>query len=151
VDQFKTLKLRERERYEAATESQRKSLPRPLSNGSINKVLKVLAMVLDDAVTYGYMAANPVRGRYLKAAKPRRTWLEPDEAASLIDAAGDHRALIATMTLAGLRVSEAAALRWRCVDLAKAQLTVEASKTDAGRRNVDLSPWLLDEFKLRKA
>lgn len=139
VDRYKSAKLNEKS---------------PLSASSINKTLKVLAQVLDDAIEYGHLNENPARGkrRRLKASKPKRTWLEADEAASLIGEAGDdHRTLIATMTLAGLRVSELAALRWRNVDLARGRLTVEASKTDAGRRDVDISPWLLEELKLHKA
>jgi integrase len=152
ADGFKTAKLRERERYEAASEKQRDSLSRPLSNGSVNKCLKVLAMILDDAITYGlHPGPNPVRGRLLKAERPRRTWLEADEASALIDAAGDHRALIATMTMAGLRVGELTNLRWRSVDLAGGKLTVETAKTSAGRRVIDVSPWLLDELKSHRA
>ena len=69
--------------------------------------------MLDDAIEDGYLTENPARGkrRRLKAGKPRRTGFELDEVRSLIDAAGDHRALIATMILAGLRVSELTALR----------------------------------------
>ena len=92
------------------------------------------------------MVLQPVRPR-----AALRTWLEADEASALIDAAGDHRALIAAMVLAGPRISEATALRWRSVDLARGRLTIEASKTDAGRRVVDLSPWLLEELKLHRA
>jgi integrase len=85
------------------------------------------------------------------AGKPRRTWLELDEVRSLIDAGGKHRALLATMILAGLRVSELIALRWRDVDLAIGRLHVTDSKTDAGRRTVDLSPDLRDELLAHKA
>lgn len=152
VDAFKTRKLAERERYAAASEEERKALSQPLSNGSINKALKVLAQVLDDVIGYGlHPGPNPVRGRLLKAERPRRTWLEADEAAALIEGAGDHRALIATMVLAGLRVGELIALRWRSVDLAGGKLAIEKSKTDAGRRVVDVSPWLLEELKLHRA
>ena len=147
-----TLKLRERERYEQASENERKQLARPLSNGSVNKCLKVLAMVLDDAVAYGVHAGpNPVRGRLLKAERPRRTWLEPDEAGALIDGGGKHRALIATQVLAGLRIDELVNVRWRSIDLARGRLTVEKSKTDAGRREVDLSPSLREELTLHRA
>jgi integrase len=61
---------------------------RGLSHGSINKTLKVLAQVLDDAVEYGHLDVNPARGkkRRLKAARPKRTWLELDEVYSLLDA-----------------------------------------------------------------
>jgi integrase len=55
------------------------------------------------------------------------------------------------MALAGLRVSEAAALRWRSVDLASGRLTVEASKTDAGRRVIgDLNPELVELLKVHR-
>lgn len=144
VDRYKSAKVRERELGLVA---------RPLSNGSVNKTLKVLAQVLEAAVEYRHVASNAASGRRrrLKAAKPRRTWLEPDEVRSLLDAARDARPLLATMVLAGLRVGEATALRWRDVDLARGRLTVASSKTDAGRRVVDLSPDLIDELKLHAA
>ena len=116
VDDFKTAKLTERERYERASAKERKLLRQPLSNGSINKCLQVLAMVIDDAIVYGQHAGpNPIRGRLLRTERPRRTWLEADEASALIEGAGEHRALVATMVLAGPRISEAIALRWRSV------------------------------------
>ena len=56
------------------------------------------------------------------------------------------------MILAGLRVGELCALRWRSVDLARGRLTVEEAKTDAGTgRVIDVSPMLLDELKAHKA
>lgn len=102
---------------------------------------------------YGHVTGNPARGkrRRLKTLKPRRTWLELDEARSLLDTAGPHRALLATMILAGPRVGELCALRWQDVDLAGAKLTVQKAKTETGRRTVDLSPALLDELKLHRA
>src|SRR5262245_30495555 len=52
------------------------------------------AHMLDDAVELVYVDSNaaPGRKRRLKAAKPRRTWLEVDELRALVDAAGAHRA-----------------------------------------------------------
>jgi integrase len=90
VDQYKVAKLREREELDQAhANGQRRRAG--LGPGSINKTLKVLAQVLDDAIEDGYLTENPARGkrRRLKAAKPRRTWLELDEVGSLIDGAGD--------------------------------------------------------------
>jgi integrase len=139
IEGYKAAKLKEEE---------------PLSNNSINKTLKVLAQVLDYAQDLGYLGSdNPARGRKrrLKASKPSRTWLEADEVRDLLNAAGEHRALLATLTLAGLRISTLCALRWRSVDLARGTLRVEDDKTDAGRRVVDLSPDLLDELKLHRA
>jgi integrase len=46
------------------------------------------------------------------------------------------------LTLAGLRISEALDLRWRDVNLNARRLRVAASKTDAGVREVDLTPAL---------
>jgi integrase len=139
IESYKTAKLTEDE---------------PLSNNSINKTLKVLAQVLDYAQDLGYLQSdNPARGRKrrLKASKPSRIWLEADEVRDLLKAAGEHRALLATLTLAGLRVGTLCALRWRSVDLARGTLRVEEDKTDAGRRTVDLSPDLLDELKMHRA
>jgi integrase len=120
---------------------------------SINSTLRVLSLVCAEAVEDGYLAANPVtRSRFVKAAKPARGWLEPGELADLLDACTDRsRPLVGAMALAGLRVSEAAALRWRSVDLAAGRLTVEASKTDAGRRTIaDVNPELIELLKLHR-
>jgi integrase len=74
-----------------------------------------------------------------------------DEVRAILDAAGEHRALLATMLLGGLRVGELCALRWHSVDLARGVLRIEDGKIDASRRAVDLSPDLLDELKAHKA
>jgi integrase len=124
-----------------------------LSARSLNSTLRVLSLILSEAVEDGYLDANPVtRKRFVKAARPARGWLQPDELADLLDACTDRsRALVATMAYAGLRVSETAGLRWRSVDLANGRITVEASKTDAGRRVVsDLNPELLDLLKAHR-
>jgi integrase len=79
VDAYRAAKVRERE--EALVD-------RPLSNGTINRTIAVLAAVLDQAVEYGHLTTNPARGkrRRLKHARPRRTWLELDEVRFLLDA-----------------------------------------------------------------
>ena len=156
VERYKAVKLAEREERLAAIERWRKADPvkrgrmpvRPLGNASINKTLKVAAQVLDDAVEFGYVEVNVARGkrRRLKASRPRRTWLELVEVRALLAAAGAHRALLATMILAGLRVGELSGLRWRDVDLVAGTLRVSDAKTDAGERVVDLSPMLRDEL-----
>jgi integrase len=46
--------------------------------------------------------------------------------------------------LAGLRISEALDLRWRDVNLPARKLRVTGSKTDAGVREVDLTPTLAE-------
>jgi integrase len=124
-----------------------------LSARSLNSTLRLLSLVLAEAVEDGYLAANPVtRARFAKAAKPARGWLEPDELADLLDACTKPgKPLVATMALAGLPVSEAAALRWRSVDLAAGRIMVEASKTDAGRRAIaDLNREPLELLKTHR-
>ena len=138
VDDYKTAKLMEG----------------TLSATSVNRTLQRLAEILDRAVAYKYLAANPARGkdRRVKVKRPKRIWLELDEVKSLLAAAGDYRAELATLILAGLRISELGALRWRSVDLAAGRITVEESKTAAGEgRIIDLTPLLLAELKLHRA
>jgi integrase len=156
VDRYKHTKVRHRER--ARTE-------RMLSNRSINATLALLAQVLELAVEYGHIQFNPARGRRrrLKAARPKRTWLEPEQIKPLLDATvrGQRggkttpdpktRILLATGVCTGLRISELLALRWHEVNLAQGRLTVLDSKTDAGAgREIDIWPELRDELATYK-
>jgi integrase len=163
VDRYRREKVREsklvaaaRQRQVALAKKDRKRLVRPLSNSSINKTIRLLAAVLEQAVEYGYLDRNPARGRkrLLKEDKPSRTYLQPDQVAALLSTAGRldaearegdtgrRRPLIATLTLAGLRISEALDLRWRDVNLDARRLRIAASKTEAGVREVDVTPAL---------
>ena len=117
--------------------------PRRLVLGTRESRRRTLACVNGVDLTHPGSAARP-------SSSYRRT-SGIDELQALLAAAGNNRALLATMALAGLRVSEACALRWRDVDLARGKLAVVDSKTDAGVRSVDVTPMLLDELKARKA
>ena len=152
VDRFKVAKLQERERYENGTKEERlqRLVPVGLNATSINKAMALLARILDEAIDYGHpIERNPAKGRSrrLKPIKPPRTFLEPHEAQAVLDATSEkHRPLLATMILAGLRVGELIALRWRDVDLAGGKLRVTESKTADGVRVIDLSPMLREEL-----
>jgi integrase len=127
---------------------------------SINKTLTTLAAILETAVEYELIDRNPARGRRrrLPAAAPRRSWLDrAGHIAALLDGAGkrddaarvhrgQRRALLATLTFAGLRLGEAQALRWCDVDLARGTVAVRAAKTDAGVRIVNILPVLSAEL-----
>jgi integrase len=131
-----------------------------LGVSSINKTLATLAAILETAVEYELIDRNPARGRRrrLPAVAPRRSWLDRAEhITALLDGAarldanaktcrGQRRALLATLTFAGLRIGEALSLRWRDVDLARGTITVRAAKTDAGVRVVNILPVLSDEL-----
>ena len=60
-----------------------------LAPRSVNMVLDLLAQVLDDAVEYGLLEANPARGKRRRAKVPKssRTFLEPDMVVDLLDVA----------------------------------------------------------------
>lgn len=97
-----------------------------LTPNIINKTLTRLAQILEVAVEYGYLDRNPAKGRRrrLKPTTPQRRWLEPEQVGPLLDAAssldsergkrrkddpGGRRAILATLTLAGLLIGEALA------------------------------------------
>ena len=95
---FKAQKLREAKELRDALDAgadMRDRLGRravPLSPASMRKLLDCLAGILDEAVEDGHIESNPARGRRMRVhvPKPSRTFLEMDELAALIDAAGDH-------------------------------------------------------------
>jgi integrase len=104
----------------------------PLSPRSINMTLTLLGAILEAAVEDELIPRNPAKGKRARERAPVRSTLESlDHVAALLDAAGQldaqaheayrhvHRkAMIATLTFAGLRIGELLALRWRDVDLA---------------------------------
>ncbi len=154
--------------YTDARGRHHKKAERPLSPTSINKTITRLGQILEVAVERELVDRNPVRvnprNRKVKAARPDRAYLDrAEQIIALLDAAGAmdyearsngqiaRRALLATLTFAGLRIGEALDLRWRDVDLAGARLRVRQSKTDAGVRYVDLLPALHDELTALKA
>lgn len=181
---------------------------RTLSNESINKTLRTLASILDEAEDVGFVTRNVARGRRTREPLERRRprgIIEVDEFLSLLDAAaqldrerhrpatlaraaevrmlrddaklewaaiakqlglarstafylyacrdertgpiwGARRPVIATLALAGPRVTELCQLNVDDVDLAKARFYVDDSKTPAGIRGVDIHPRLLEEL-----
>jgi integrase len=134
----------------------------PLSARSINMTITLLGAILERAVEQDppLLHRNPTKGKARKAKEraPARSYLDAaGQIKALLDAAGelDHkattarrhverRAMIATLTFAGLRISELCALRWRDVDLAGGWLHVGEAKTDAGRRRVKVRGALRD-------
>ncbi len=70
---------------------------RPLSNTSINAMIKLLGQILQQAVDYELVDRNSVRvgersARFLPRVRPRRTFLEIDEFHALLDAASELEA-----------------------------------------------------------
>jgi len=135
---------------------------------SINKTLTRLGQILDVAEERELIARNPMRvnrrRRKLRERRPTRTFLDrPEHIRALLDAAAalddearidrriPRRAMLATLTFAGLRLGEMLDLRWGDVDLEAGRLRVNVSKTDAGRREVDLLAALSAELSTLRA
>lgn len=64
----------------------------PLGLSSIKKILDTFAAVLDEAIEDEYREGNPARSKrmHIKVPKPKRTYLEMDELAALLEAAKDQ-------------------------------------------------------------
>jgi hypothetical protein len=92
VDRYRGSKVRERAALDRANEeARRRGEPighRGLSANTVNKTLTRLAQILDAAVDYDLIPANPALGRRrrLKPTRPRRGWVEPEQLPSLLDA-----------------------------------------------------------------
>jgi integrase len=124
---------------------------RPLSNGSINHTLRHLAQVLESAVDDELLGSNPAAGsrRRLKASKPARPWVEPEQLMSLLGSSdGVGHVLLEVLAGGGLRIGEALALRWRDIEVGTGTLYVRAAKTSAGVREVHLTPALRETLML---
>ena len=155
VDRYKVAKVRERETIDKARAEAKagreRFRERGLSNGSINHTLSDLAQVLETAVEYSLIDSNPASGkrRRLKAGRPSRPWVEPEQLSAFLAAApaGAGRMLLGLLAGTGMRIDEALSLHWRNVDLmGVGTVSVVASKTDAGVRTVDLTAALRDEL-----
>jgi len=159
VKRYTQAKLAERNAIELArAEAQAKGerfTQRPLSNASINHTLRHLSAILDEAAELELVPSNAASGsrRRLKAAKPARTWVEPEQLPSLLDAAaaGTGRLLLSILAGGGLRIGEALALRWEHVDLGTGSLHVVDSKTAKGVREVHLSRALREALTVAPA
>lgn len=139
---------------------------RGLSARSVNMVLDLLAQVLDDAVDYKLLDANPARGkrRRMNVAKPPRSFLEPDMVVDLLEAAGaweaevpEHqrygrRALLSLLCLSGApRISEATLADRGELDVHAARWRIPEAKTDAGERDVELTAYTLGDLRAHLA
>lgn len=170
VERYREDKLIERERVRAAAAAgeplrdKRGQSRKALSNGSINKTLVTLTLILESAIERGLITSNPASGRRrrLKTTKPVRRLLETDELKELLAVAAEmdrtarryrigRRPMIAVMGKSGLRVTEMCQLRWRDVDVHHQRLLIGQAKTDAGVRDVDLSLDVMEELMAWRA
>jgi len=123
----------------------------PLAAATIHKAHQILAKILEAAVIAERLATNPARSVQLpKNLDKEARFLTPSELLSLESAMPERIAvLIPFIADVGLRIGEAAGLRWRNVDSWKGSVTVDEvlvevhgkvlfgpPKTQAGKRIV---------------
>jgi integrase len=126
-----------------------------LSATSCNRLVRVLAAILEDAVEYDLIGRNRRRAsgggcRRASHAGPISTGRTTSGRCSTrlasSTANGEACRTGGRWSLGGLRIGECLDLRWRDVQLANGRLVVCRAKTAAGERTVDLLPLLRDEL-----
>jgi integrase len=116
--------------YAKALASGRRDGRGGLSASTVVYMHRVLKQALQQAVTWNLLARNPADGiKPPKIERRRMTVYDTDQTADLIEAARPTRLFIPVLlgVTTGIRRGEAAALRWRHVDLNRAQIAVEES------------------------
>ena len=112
----------------------------------------LLSSVLETAVEYGYLQANPARGVKFpqKALRQKPAIIAGADFAKLLAQLGEpHRTMVSLIAMTGLRIGELLAVRWSAVDLAAGTLAVQESlyegkfgppKTQRAMRTIPLGP-----------
>lgn len=107
---FKARKLAEarelREQIDAGADlrDERNRRLQPLGLSSVAKIISTLVAILDEAIEDDHITVNPARKKRMKikVPKPRRTFLERDELAALLDAAAEQDRPLANVKLGEL-------------------------------------------------
>jgi integrase len=120
------------------------------------RVLKSLAALVGEAQSRGLVANNVVRDitrRRNKRTEVRPTMPAQAELQAIVTATpAPKRPLILTALLTGLRSSELRGLQWGDIDLQRGMLSVRRRadrppKSDAGTRDIPMSPMLINTLK----
>ncbi len=112
----------------------------------------LLSSILETAVEYGYLSANPARGVKFpqQALKEKPAMIAGDSLAALLrHVAEPYRTMVSLIAATGLRIGELLGLRWRALDLNLGTLAVRESvfegqfqrpKTQKALRTIPLGP-----------
>ncbi|GHO59168.1 site-specific integrase [Ktedonobacter robiniae] len=131
---------------------------------------RILKKALRDAVSWGYLIANPALGvTPPKEGKREYPILTLDESAKLLAVAEGHyiRPLLALTLATGMRKGEILGLRWSAIDFEAQTLYVNVSasyikvngiglvvenepKTASGRRTISLPDFVIEELRRHK-
>lgn len=118
---------------------------------TVNRDLTLIKHMLNKAVDWGYLNANPVkRVRFLKEPPGRTRYLNENERERLLDACRHSESemlypAVLTALLTGMRKGELLALTWDDVNLTEARITVRRSKNNE-TRHIPLHASLLEVF-----
>lgn len=141
----------------------------PLAPATVNKALTLLVMLLNRAAKHKIIAANPalhvdkVKTERKQRVRVERILARHEVLLMLANAPPRYAALLTTLVYSGMRISEALALRWGCVNLDANIITVERAlvrgvegdaKSDTSHRDIDVPPALIQvlrEHKMRSA
>lgn len=152
---------------------QQSLIDKGLSPASVNHVMTVLQLLLNDAVRDEVIASNPAKAiksltATVKASETKHRALTIEEQRKLISAFdGDYyKELIEFLLATGMRCGEAAALSWDDVDYKKNVIHVRATttldkdgkfvigsspKTKAGKRDIPLNSVIRDILTRQRA
>ena len=132
-----------------------------ISYPTIVKVRDALSSVLRSAVEYKYLLTNPMETLKLppdKRGKPRKPVLTPPEFFQMLDLIAEpYATMVYVVMFSGLRVSELAALRWRCIH--KASITIEqrycrgdwsCAKTENSAATIAVDPDVIERIERLK-
>ena len=129
---------------------------------TIRNAWTLLSGILETAMEYGYLSANPARGVKFpqKGIKDPPAIIAGAGFVALLDQLREpHRTMVSLIAATGLRVGELLALRWRAIDLENGTLTVRESvfegkfqspKTQKARRTIPLGPRTIDALKAHR-
>lgn len=136
-----------------------------VSPQTVIHVHRCLAKALADAMEADLLAANPARYKVAQAPSREMAYLDEGQAAALLAAAREDQLLAMPVTLAlglGLRRGEVLGLRWRDLDLDRAQASVRQTLqvTNAERlhfgppktreRNVALPTFVVESLRAHR-
>jgi integrase len=119
---------------------------KPLSASTVNLMLTVLGMALDDAVRQGLVIRNVARLVDRPSGRQREmaTWTAEQAAAFLAFVTEDRLSAAWCLSLYGLRRGEVLGLRWSDIDLDERRLTVNLTRSivdgEAAREVVEAAP-----------
>lgn len=130
---------------------------RSRSPATVNRVIGILSMVLDEAA-YTYGLTNPCRS--LKRLRVKKTDIQPftvDEVQLLIRTIrSDYADYLTVRFFTGMRSAEANGLKWEYVDFDRREIRIretlvngrtEYTKTDGSQREIHMSQPVFDSLK----